>query len=304
MLVGFRGKLHLPIVHVARTPPARAAPPRDTASTAAAPLNPGAETAAGSSGDQSLFSPARVEQRFFYSAALNRTMPYLVYLPPGYDSAPSARFPVLYMLHGLGGNYTDWQSYGTFTEAERLMSSGQCAPFLIVLLEGDDGYWVDHADAGPRWGSYVAVDAVQEIDLHFRTLADRGHRGIGGNSMGAHGALQLALNYPDAFGSVGAHSPALRTHDQAMAYFGDETYFAAHDPIHLVRARPDIARSLVIWLDVGTLDGWSPAVERFHQELSQEQVLHVWHEYPGDHSGIYWSAHVDDYLLFESNALR
>lgn len=90
-------------------------------------------------------------------------MPYLVYLPPDYDSEQNERYPVLYMLHGFTADYTEWTRYGIFEAAEQLMISGEVKPFIIVLPEGDDSYWVDHAQ-GPRWGHYTAVELVQEID--------------------------------------------------------------------------------------------------------------------------------------------
>jgi enterochelin esterase-like enzyme len=245
----------------------------------------------------------RTQQRSFPSELLSRVMPYSVYLPPGYDAAPSARYPVLYMLHGLGGDYTEWAHYGLLVQADRLMQRGDIPPFLIVLPEGDRAYWVDHANGGLAWGSYVAREVVAEIDDRFRTKADRAHRAIGGVSMGAHGALQLALNFPGTFGIVGAHTPVLRPHAEAPPYFGSPEYFAAHTPVSLVRRYPDTARMLVIWIDIGLQDRWFPQAARFHEELLALRVPHEWHVYPGGHTGLYWGAHIDDYLHFYGPAL-
>src|SRR5207247_1885175 len=150
----------------------------------------------------------------------------------GYDSSTAARFPALYMLHGIGtgtgGSDSEWYAYGLLERADQLMRAGEMPPFLIVLPQGDGGYWVDQADGGPRWGTYTARDVVGEIDGHFRTAADRAHRAIGGLSMGADGALQLAMRYPDVFGAAGADSPTLRACRDAPPFFGDEAYFDAH----------------------------------------------------------------------------
>ena len=62
--------------------------------------------------------------------------------------------------------------------------------------------WVDHTNGGPKWGQYTAQDVVAEIDATWRTVPGRDHRAIGGLSMGAQGALQLAMRYPDVFGRV------------------------------------------------------------------------------------------------------
>jgi len=246
----------------------------------------------------------RTQQRSFPSELLSRVMPYSVYVPPGYEAAPSARYPVLYMLHGLGGDYTEWAHYGLLAEAHRLMQRGEIPPFLIVLPEGDRAYWVDHAYGGLAWGSYVAREMVAEIDGRFRTQADRAHRAIGGVSMGAHGALQLALNFPGTFGIVGAHTPVLRAYAEAPPYFGTPAYFAAHTPVSLVRRFPATARTLVIWIDIGLQDQWFPQAARFHAELLSLRVPHEWHIYPGGHTGTYWGAHIEDYLHFYGPALR
>lgn len=265
----------------------------------------GPETAilAGPEGLQAATSSAVVESSF-YSPSVGKTLPYLVYLPAGYSTNPDARFSVLYMLHGLGGSYKEWYGDKLLETADNLIATGEIQPLIIVLPQGEDAYWVDHANGGPRWGAYVATDLVAEIDGHYRTLSDRAHRGIGGMSMGGNGALQLAMNNPDVFGVVGAHSFALRRRDQAPAYFGDQTYFNAHDPVYLFQTRPDVARSLTLWLDVGNNDSWTPADEAFDRQLSDEGIAHAWHEFSGAHEDAYWSAHTSDYLRFYGRALN
>jgi S-formylglutathione hydrolase FrmB len=144
----------------------------------------------------------------------------------------------------------------------------------------------------------IARDLVAEIDTNFRTRAERRFRAIGGLSMGGHGALQLAMNHPEVFGVVGAHSPALREHDSAPAFFGDEAYFNAHDPVHLVRAHPEVARSFKLWLDIGEDDPWRPLAERFERQLSAERIAHAWHESAGGHTSEYWGGQTEAYLRF------
>jgi enterochelin esterase-like enzyme len=245
----------------------------------------------------------RVELRTFASASLGRTMPYAVYLPPGYGDESGRRYPVLYMLHGLGGSHASWREYGLTATADRLIRSGAIAPLIIVMPEGEAAYWVDHADGGPRWGAYVAEDLVAEIDGRFRTVAARRGRAIGGQSMGGHGALQLAINHAETFAVVGAHSFALRRHEVAPAYFGDRTAFAQRDPVSLVAKRPEVMRRFTLWLDIGAEDGWQPAATAFHRQLAEAGVAHRWTVWPGGHTADYWRSHVEDYLRFYGAAL-
>jgi len=230
-------------------------------------------------------------------------MPYTVYLPPGYASSPGRRYPVLYMLHGLGGDHREWAGHGLFTAAGELMQRGEISPMIIVTPEGERGYWMDHARSGSRWGTYVARDLVSTIDGTYRTVRGRAGRAIGGVSMGGHGALQLALNHPDTFGTVGAHSPALRRKEQAFDFFGDQQRFEAHDPVSLSRKDPALPRRFAVWMDIGDKDPWSPAAEAFHQQLLAQKVNHSWRILAGGHDPTYWQAHVADYLRFYGHAL-
>lgn len=254
--------------------------------------------------ESAVASEARVVTQSFWSAALNRSMPSLVYLPPGYDSQPQTRYPVLFMLHGLGGDYTSWERLGLFTETTALISSGQIPPMIIVTPEGEQGYWMNHSDNGPRFGDYISKDLVSAVDKQYRTLAIRDFRAIGGASMGGHGALQLALNNPDEFGVVGAHSVALRRKEQAFSFFGDQRYFEANDPVTLCARNQAVASRLVLWIDMGTSDSWLDPAKRFHDQLALEGVPHFWQTYQGGHDDGYWSSHLDDYLRFYAAAFE
>ena len=248
-------------------------------------------------------SPAVTEDRVFFSAAVNSDVHYLVYLPPGYQASNRKRYPVLYMLHGRGGNYREWADYGLFDTATRLINSGAIRPLIIVLPQGGQNYWVNHADNGPRWGDFVARDLVSEIDSHFRTQPQREKRAVGGVSMGGCGALQLGMNYNDVFAVVGAHSPAFRTRDTAPDYFGDQAWFDAHSPVPLFKAYPERARRLTLKIDMGEQDTWHGPAEAFHRQLADAQIAHVWQSRTGGHSGEYWSRYVEEYLRYYSAAL-
>jgi enterochelin esterase-like enzyme len=250
-------------------------------------------------------STAEVAEHTFWSSALGREMPYTVFLPPGYtSSSTTSQYPVLYMLHGLGGDHViEWRAYGIFEDAEALMRAGTIEPMIIVLPEGEDGYWMDHADGGPAWGTYVARDLILEIDARFHTIARPQARAVGGNSMGGHGAAQLAMNFPARFGVVGIHSPTLRSFDTAPAYFGDRDYFEAHDPLSLMQRYPQTARRLQVWLDVGEQDPWLDIVVGFDQEMTDLGVVHEFHVYSGPHDDEYWTANLGAYLEFYSRAL-
>ena len=173
----------------------------------------------------------------FFSRALGRDVAYLVWLPPGYGQPAGAgerTYPALYLLHGAGGpagfGAEEWLGYALTEALDRLVALGLIEPLLVVLPEGEQGYWINHAAGAARWADFVAVDLVRHVDATFRTEARRERRAIGGLSMGGHGALQLALNHPDVFAVAGAHSPTLRPFEESPAFFGDRRWFARFDP--------------------------------------------------------------------------
>jgi len=280
-------------------PTTRAASPVIGKATAVAAVAPTAQTPATvRPGGSTKPSGSQLVSRTFSSPSLGREMPYFIYLPVGYAES-GKRYPVLYMLHGYGGSNTEWLSVGFPEEADREINTGKIPPMLIVFPQGDQAYWVNHANGGEPWGDYTAHDVVAQIDGAYRTVADAPHRAIGGLSMGAHGALQLALNYPGIFRVIGMHSPTLRDFGDSYDFFGDEAYFDAHDPAHLVQQHPDQARQLKIFVDVGEQDGlWHDKTVAFHDLLTRNGVPHEFHTWPGDHNGDYWGPHSRDYLHF------
>ncbi|MBI2324137.1 MAG: OpgC domain-containing protein [Chloroflexi bacterium] len=251
----------------------------------------------------------RLEEGSFYSQRLRRTMPFAVYVPPGYDDDPTARYPVLYMLHGGSGTNSEWLDYGLIDAAEALMSSGEIAPMIIVLPQGDQEYWIDHVvDAatgsnGAKWGSYLALEVVPQIDVRYRTITSSAGRAIGGLSMGGHAAMELPMNFPAIWSVIGAHSPALRPVGDAPTYLGSGADFAARDPLSLIAAKPTLAATYEWWIDAGDADPWLAQAAAIHAALDALGIASVLRVAPGDHSLSYWSTNAADYLRYYAGAL-
>ncbi|HEU5317317.1 MAG TPA: alpha/beta hydrolase-fold protein, partial [Chloroflexota bacterium] len=152
--------------------------------------------------------------RVFHSAALGGEMPYRIVLPPNYGAREQQgrRYPVVYLLHGRGARYTEWWGYDLERRLNELFSGDPQRHAIFVLAQGSTGYWANQQN-GTKWGDYVAKDLVAHVDATYRTVATRPARAVGGLSMGGHGALQLALNFPDTFGVVGARGPTLHTRE-------------------------------------------------------------------------------------------
>jgi enterochelin esterase-like enzyme len=240
-------------------------------------------------------------EQWFFSPALDLDMPYYVYLPPGYGSA-SRRYPVLYMLHGGSQDRDEWPAYGLIDSVDRLTVDREIRPMIVVVPQGDYSYWVNHINDGPRWGDYTAQDLVRHIDATFRTLPDGSHRAIGGLSMGGHGALQLAFNYPGVFGVVGAHGPALYPDDGSQPILGTGAEFAQRDPVLLATYYEGPHFDLL--LDIGEDDPFAERAIELHEVLVERGFDHRWLLQPGGHDFEYWERNLPMYLRFYDEALN
>ncbi|HEX2913247.1 MAG TPA: alpha/beta hydrolase-fold protein [Chloroflexia bacterium] len=239
----------------------------------------------------------QLSDRTFFSTLLNKNMSYRIYLPPGYDSSQQ-RYPVLYMLHGYSGKDEEWTWYNLPTTVDSMITSGKAKPFIVVMPTGEQEYWMDHPNDGPKWAEYVAKEVVDYIDGNYRTIPLKESRAIGGLSMGGNGALQISMNYPGIFGVVGAHSPTMRTYAQKLPWWGDESWFAQNDPIQLAKTS-DYIGQVKLWIDIGLNDQtWRPRALELKQVLEDRHISFTWTDYPGDHVPQYWTDHVGDYLTW------
>ena len=243
-----------------------------------------------------------VLERSFGSQALGRVMRYVIYLPPGYN-ASGPGFPVLYMLHGRGGERTEWLSAGLLESIDRGIAAGKTTPMIVVVPEGQTGYWTDHAGSGPRWGEYIVSELTTHVDATYATRRRPSSRAIGGESMGGWGALHHGLSHPEVFGVVGAHSPSLRPDDGSLDFLGRGSEFAAKDPMALAaRLRPSAAPR--IWVDSGVDDPWAARAAMLDKILTERSVAHTWHLNPGGHTWTYWHAHLAEYIDFYSRSFQ
>jgi enterochelin esterase-like enzyme len=239
------------------------------------------------------------------SPIIGEELPYRVYLPPDYATNQGRRYPVLYMLHGAGGNYTEWSDSFLPERLDQMVRQGEVPPLILVMPDDTgDGptYWANWSNDGPRWADYVIQDVVGAIDGRYRTLPTAAGRAIGGLSMGGLGALHIAMRRPDVFGAVGAHSPSIRVERDPTLWFLAGDNWNEHDPIWLAQHAPDLDK-LRIWLDAGDSDIWLDNISVLHRALLARGVQHEWHVFPGEHEAEYWIAHVPDYIRFYASAL-
>ncbi|MEZ5853848.1 MAG: alpha/beta hydrolase-fold protein [Hyphomicrobiaceae bacterium] len=141
------------------------------------------------------------------STTLQRPFPFHVYLPDGYGNG-ELRYPVLYLLHGAGGDETSWTKAGHIKDtADRLIASRAIPPAIIVMPGCRACWWVDgHLDKADTAFWRELVPAIQR---RYRTILGRRGRLVAGLSAGGYGAVRFAMRYPNRIAAVAALSPAV-----------------------------------------------------------------------------------------------
>jgi enterochelin esterase-like enzyme len=142
-----------------------------------------------------------------YSAALGRDFPFAIYLPNGYARSEQ-RYPVLYLLHGAGGDEMAWEKEGGIkATADLLIHRGEIPPSIIVMPGCKDCWWVDGAVDKAETAFWT--DLVPAIERRYRTIEAREGRFLAGLSAGGYGAVRFAMKYPDRIAAAAALSPAV-----------------------------------------------------------------------------------------------
>lgn len=262
---------------------------------------------------QSVSSP-RVQTISFKSNLVGATLPYIVLLPPSYEERGQAArpegYPVLYLLHGLGGSYDNW------TSKTRLKEYAAQYQMIVVTPEGNDGWYTDSATvAADKYESYLVTELIPDVENRFRVIKNRQGRAIAGLSMGGYGALKFGVKYPDKFIFAASLSGALDAAERSdknqgfiWAYlrpsilrtFGPEqgATRAANNLHQLFRAvTPDRISSLpFVYLDCGTEDGFVDTNRALSAILLERKIPHEYRQVPGNHGWAYWDQQVREVL--------
>jgi len=140
--------------------------------------------------------------------------PLWVYVPPGYDDDPDARYPSVYAIQGLTGQLDMWRNRSPFRRnfpelADELFARGDAPPVIVVWVDCwtslGGSQFLDSPGTG-NYLTYLCDEVVPFVDERYRTIADRDHRGIGGKSSGGYGAMVVPMLRPELWGGLATHA--------------------------------------------------------------------------------------------------
>ena len=229
-------------------------------------------------------------------------MHYRVLLPLNYNTS-GKRYPTLFLLHGLNGDYKNWSTLTSLSKYARNLN------LIIAMPDAGNSWYVDSAtNPADKYEDYIMQDFIREIDTHYRTIPNRSARAIAGLSMGGYAAVKFALKYPGIFSYAGGISAALDAADdldETHPEFRDGLQKAFGEAGNPVRQQNDVFALLAgvdvkalpyFYTDCGTDDMFLGVNRRFVVRGEQLKIPYEYHELPGGHDWKYWDSAIERFL--------
>jgi enterochelin esterase-like enzyme len=253
-------------------------------------------------------------QRFYLaSAALGgRRQPVDVYLPPGYATHPQARYPVIYLLHGVPGRP------GAFLETVRmgvvedeLVALHRIKPAILVMPFGSTGSftdeeWANGVQPGSQWETFVARDLVRAVDARYRTIASGRARALAGLSEGGYGAFNIGIHHPGEFRVLESWSGYERA-DPIRSIFGiDPAKLTRNSPSRTLAPAVSALRRAhtMFWFYSGTTDHFLEQNKAFAGELRRAHLPYRFFVVRGGHNWAIWRGNASRAYTAFSRGLR
>ncbi|MGN7823398.1 alpha/beta hydrolase-fold protein [Chitinophaga sp. 22536] len=225
------------------------------------------------------------------SKTLGKRREMSVYTPPGYTE--NRKYPVLYLLHGLGQDYRQWTEWCQADNViDNLIADGKMQPVIMVFPNCDTRLTVTDTASSGRSGRAdgfegygkpfeedLLKDIIPYIDSHYSTISNREHRALAGLSMGGGQSLNIGLYHLETFAYVGGFSSAPNTNK-----FGGMYTNVPFIP-DLKAAREQLK---LLWIGCGNKDGLFGISEKAHQYLSGIGMPHVWNVDTNGHDNTEW----------------
>ncbi|GAB4035319.1 alpha/beta hydrolase family protein [Spirosoma jeollabukense] len=251
---------------------------------------------------------------------MQKNLKAVVVTPNSYGKGKTT-YPVLYLLHGGSGRFSDWIS--KTPDKMLLQNLSDQYNLIIVTPEGEplSGYIDSQFQKDSQFETYITKEVIEKIDNTYRTIRDRKGRVISGLSMGGHGALYLSARHPDLYCAAGSMSGAVdldRKNWKIAPEFEKQVAAPFERILGPVSATPDVyaansvvnmvdklkANDLKIIIDCGVDDFLIEPNRELHRRLVYNKTPHDYTEHPGGHTWEYWENSLPFHVLFFNKILK
>jgi len=245
-----------------------------------------------------------VSRVWYHSDVLGKDRRMSVYTPAGYEDGKT-KYPVLYLLHGMGGDEEAWLCTGRAAQVmDNLIASGRAKPMIVVMTNGNTLHQAAPGeDASGMYKPYNCgsfdtsfeahfKDVISFVDSRYRTIRKSSARAIAGLSMGGGHSYQISLNYPKTFDYVGLFSAGIGIRQ------GDESSYIAPDFYKNTYAKLDVLfanQPKLYYIAIGETDFLYNANEELRRHLDEKNYPYVYVETPGGHIWRNWRIYLVDF---------
>ena len=243
-----------------------------------------------------------VTRRWYQSPGLNLTRRITIYTPPGYESG-TEKYPVLYLLHGAGGDEEAWIALGRATQIlDNLIAQGKAKPMIVVMPNGNAGQKAapGESDEGMYKPSFMGStrmdgafeeafpDIMKFIETNYRTIGTKASRAIAGLSMGGFHSLHISKEYPDKFDYVGLFSAAILPRNDVNS----KIYSNLDEKLKVQFAQ----KPKLYWIAIGNTDFLFQANKDFRNMLDEKKYPYTYFETGGGHIWRNWRIYLTEFV--------
>lgn len=248
-----------------------------------------------------------VSRIWYNSPALGMERRMTVYTPAGYETS-GKRYPVFYLLHGMGGDEEAWISLGRTSQIlDNLIAQGKAKPMIVVMTNGNASQEAAPGESSlgmkpptmqlPKTmdGSFEQAfpDVVKFVDKNYRTIKNKSGRAIAGLSMGGFHSLHISKQYPDMFDYVGLFSAAILPNKNVSS----PVYEDMEGKLKIQFAK----KPSLYWIAIGKTDFLYKANEDYRKQLDENGYKYTYYETGEGHIWKNWRIYLSEFapLLFK-----
>lgn len=236
------------------------------------------------------------------TAGLTRRM--TVYTPAGYETSGTKRYPVLYLLHGIGGDENAWSELGRATQIlDNLIAEGKAEPMIVVMTNGNISQEAAPGETSeglktptmmlPKTmdGNFETAfpDVIKFVEHTYRVQSDKNHRAIAGLSMGGFHSLYISINNPDTFGYVGLFSAAV---DKQQSGGVISVYENRNQKIDKLFSKSP----KLFWIGIGSTDFLYQSNVDLRKYLDSKHYKYTYMETEGGHIWRNWRIYLSEFV--------
>ena len=244
-----------------------------------------------------------VSKVWYDSPALGMDRRLTIYTPAGYEMS-GKRYPVFYLLHGMGGDENAWSELGRATQIlDNLIAQGKAEPMIVVMTNGNAALEAAPGESSLGWetqptfqlpktmeGSFEThfPDVVKFVDKHYRTKANKKNRAIAGLSMGGFHSLHISKQYPDMFNYVGLFSAAIMP--------GKNVESPIYQDMEGKLATQFAKKPALYWIAIGKTDFLYKANEEYRKLLDEKGYPYEYFENEDGHIWKNWRIYLSEFV--------